>query len=143
MIRYALICGDCEGEFEAWYANSAAFDVLGEAGQLECAHCSGHRVTKQIMAPAVAGTKRSLVPDGGPKPAELIAAARAHISKTHDYVGPQFPEQVRAMHYGEADERPVWGTATADEAETLRDEGIGVAPLPAALTPKLPDEELN
>jgi hypothetical protein len=143
MIRYALTCADCEGGFEAWYANSAAYDALAKAGQLECAYCRGHRVCKQIMAPAVAGTKKSAPSPALPKKAELIAAAREHIEDTHDYVGERFPDEVRAMHYGETDERPVWGTATAEEARTLNEEGIGATPLPAALTPKPPKDELN
>jgi len=141
MIRYALICSDCEAEFEAWFANSAAFDALAKSDQLECAQCSGHRVSKAIMAPAVAGTKASSKTE--PKPADLIAAAREHIAETHDYVGQDFPHEVRAMHYGEIEDRPVWGTATKAEAETMAEEGIAATPLPDALAPKPPKKDLN
>ncbi|MEO9971899.1 MAG: DUF1178 family protein [Hyphomonadaceae bacterium] len=141
MIRYALICADCEAEFEAWFAGSAAYDALAKAGQLECSHCGGSRVSKQIMAPSVARKKPEIA--SGPKPADVIAAAREHIAQTHDYVGERFPDEVRAMHYGEIDDRPVWGTATADEAKTMADEGIEAVPLPKALAPKPPKKQLN
>jgi len=143
MIRYALVCADCEGEFETWYANSAAYDALAKAGQLDCVHCSGHRISKQIMAPAISGTRKAARAPASPNTADLIAAARDHIAKTHDYVGDSFPEEMRAMHYGETDERPVWGTATAEEAKTLKEEGIAAAPLPPALAPKPPKVKLN
>lgn len=141
MIHYALICADCEAEFEAWFAGSEAFDALAEAGQLECSHCQSSRVAKQIMAPSVARTKSQ--DRSGPKPADIIAAARNHIAETHDYVGDNFPNEARAMHYGEIDDRPVWGTATADEAKSMAQEGIGAVALPKALAPKPPKDELN
>jgi len=46
------------------------------------------------------------------------------------------------MHYGETDERPIYGKATPQDAAALSDEGIGVAPIPDILTPK-PKDELN
>ncbi len=58
-----------------------------------------------------------------------------HVIDNTDDVGAQFAEEARRMHYGEAQERPIRGEATMDEAEALRDEGIEIAvlPLPAAL----------
>lgn len=144
MIRYALICSDCEAEFEAWFGNSAAYDALAKAGQLECSHCRGPHVTKQIMAPAIVA--KASVPSAAaalPAKAKLIAAAREHIAQTHDYVGDNFPAEVRAMHYGEIDDRPVWGTATSAETKTLKDEGIAATPLPDALAPTPPKKHLN
>ena len=141
MIRYALICGDCDAEFEAWFASSDAYDALADAGQLDCIQCQSHRISKQIMAPAIP-RKASAAP-ATPKTAEMMAAVREHIAQTHDYVGQDFPAEARAMHYGEIDDRPVWGTATAEDAKSLIDEGVGATPLPAALTPKPPKKQLN
>ncbi len=58
-----------------------------------------------------------------------------HVIDTTDDVGSQFAEEARRMHYGEAQERPIRGEATTDEAEALRDEGIEIAvlPMPAVL----------
>ena len=53
MIRYALICSDCDHDFEAWFASSAAFDDQSGRGLVSCAMCSGVNVAKQIMAPSV------------------------------------------------------------------------------------------
>ena len=39
------------------------------------------------------------------------------------------------MHYGESEERGIYGEASVDEAKELIEEGIKVAPLP-----KLPEE---
>jgi len=75
---------------------------------------------------------------GQPDPQALQTAwmkAVQHVIDTTDDVGAQFAEEARRMHYGEAQERPIRGEATMDEAEALREEGIEIAvlPLPAAL----------
>jgi hypothetical protein len=143
MIRYALICKDCETAFEAWFANSQAYDVQKENHQISCAACSGHNVTKQIMAPAVRTSKKSsniLERQKSPS-ADLIKAARDHIAATHDYTGTDFAVEARAMHYGEIKHRPIWGETTSEEAKSLYEEGVEALPLPAPLAPRPPKDK--
>lgn len=144
MIRYALICAECEAEFEAWFASSAAYDAQTKAGLIECIACHGNTVTKQIMAPAVrtSGQKASQLSaqqnTSKPSADSLIEAARAHIEETCEYTGNQFPEEARAIYYGETEARPIWGETTPQEAKALHEEGIAALPLPAELTPQPP-----
>ncbi len=140
MIRYALICTDCETEFEAWFAGSSAYDTQKENGQIECAACAGHNVTKQIMAPAVRSSKNMSAKTPA-SPSDLIKAARDHIAATHDYTGSDFPDEARAMHYGEIEHRPIWGETTPEEAKSLHEEGVDALPLPAPLAPKPPKDK--
>jgi len=60
----------------------------------------------------------------------MAAKVREHIKENFDYVGEKFPEEVRRIHYGETEERGIYGEASAEEAKSLIDEGIPVAPLP-------------
>lgn len=138
MIRYALICQDCAAEFEAWFAGSNAFDEQSEAGQITCLQCDGHKVAKQIMAPAVSGTKKKSDPDPQKSFGKLAAAARQHVSDNFDYVGDGFASEAKAMHYGETDQRAIWGETTAEERSDLKDEGVPAEPLPPVFTPKKP-----
>ncbi len=147
MIRYALICHDCAAEFEAWFASSEGYDDQSGRGLVTCAVCGGSHVGKQIMAPAVSGTKKS----AGGDPAEALAhkvaeAARQHVADNFDYVGRDFAHEARAMYYGDVEERPIWGATTVDEAKALKDEGVPASPLPAPFVPERPrepDESLN
>ena len=144
MIKYALICHDCETGFEGWFASSSAYDAQIEAGLLECHSCASRNIKKQIMAPAVrtSGQKSSnTLPDA----AKLFKAAREHIASTHDYTGSDFPHEARAMHYGEIKERPIWGESSPEEAKALQEEGINAQPLPAPMAPTPPKSksELN
>ena len=139
MIRYALACGDCEHEFEAWFASSDAFDRQAKRKLVACPDCDGRKVSKQIMAPAVKRTKgKAAAPDPEKAFAEFAAKARAHVAENFDYVGDGFAEEARAMYYGETDDRPIWGETTAEEREALKEEGVQAMPLPAPFAPKPP-----
>lgn len=146
MIRYALICSDCEHDFEAWFASSSAFDVQSARGLVACTMCGGANVAKQIMAPSVrtseSGKTRS---DEAALAREFIQKARDHVANNFDYVGDSFADEARSMYYGETDSRPIWGETTAEESKALREEGVPAAPLPSALAPRPPksDKQLN
>ena len=59
-----------------------------------------------------------------------LADLRKEIEKSSDYVGDQFAAEARAMHVGEKEHRPIYGEATKDDAKSLIDDGVPVAPLP-------------
>jgi hypothetical protein len=144
MIKYALICRDCEAEFEAWFGSSDAYDKQAERSLINCPHCDGVQVGKAIMAPAVSGTKKSAAPDPQKVFGKLAAAARQHVSENFDYVGDGFATEARAMHYGETEHKPIWGETTSEEHAELKDEGIPAEPLPPAFVPaKPPGDKLN
>ncbi|MCI4662941.1 MAG: DUF1178 family protein [Neomegalonema sp.] len=61
---------------------------------------------------------------------ERLRALR-HLVETHaEPVGDRFAQEVRAIEAGEADERPIYGQATAKEARELEEEGIACMPIP-------------
>jgi hypothetical protein len=138
MIRYALTCAN-EDEFEGWFSSSADYDDQEARGLVSCPVCGSSEVRKAPMAPAVA---RSRAGDSRSReeasPAEIAAKVREHIRDTFDYVGPGFADEARAIHVGDAPDRPIWGEATAEEAKSLAEEGLPVAPLPAPFAPVSP-----
>ena len=42
----------------------------------------------------------------------------------------RFPAEARAMFAGEQEKRSIYGEATCEEAQELREEGVPVCPLP-------------
>lgn len=147
MIKYALICDDCEYEFEAWFSNSSAFEKQVKKRQVSCPACDGHKIAKQIMAPSVTSTKAQTPMAMSPEAAfkAFASKARKHIAESFDYVGSDFAKEARAIHKGEADERPIWGKATQAESKALADEGVPSETLPEAFTPPVPktQKDLN
>ena len=144
MIRYALICADCEHEFEAWFASSEAYDKQVERDLVECAACGSTHVHKQIMAPAVRTASQDSA-QAQNMMRKMAAATRKHISENCDYVGDRFAEEARAIHNGEGEDRAIWGETTSEEREALKEEGVPASPLPPMFAPKPPKraEDLN
>ena len=133
MIRYALRCAAAHA-FEGWFASSADYDDQSTRGLVNCPVCGSGEVRKAIMAPALAGTKRKADAPPPAKLREMMRAAtrevRRHVFETFDDVGPRFATEARAIHEGQAEERGIYGQATPAEVTALKEEGVGVAPLP-------------
>lgn len=135
MIRYALTCDHDHG-FEAWFASSADYDAQIERGLVECPACGSVQVRKQIMAPAVSGTKKTAAPELQAKMRTMMMEAarevRAHVEQNFDYVGDAFAREARDIHEGRSEKREIYGEATPEEVRKLKEDGVPCAPLPAA-----------
>jgi len=141
MIRYALAC-EHGHEFEGWFGSSEAFDGQQADNQIECPLCGSRAVRKQIMAPAVAGTKRTPAEPRGKARMMMQAMGelRRHVEETFDDVGDAFASEARAIHDGRSEARGIYGQASPKEVRALVEDGVPVAPLP----PKPPTKtELN
>lgn len=61
---------------------------------------------------------------------EALRLVRARILENSENVGADFAAEARKIHYGEAEERSIYGETTPQDAEALLEEGIAVLPLP-------------
>ncbi len=150
MIHYTLRWDDGH-EFDGWFKDSAAFDKQAKRGLVECPGCGGTKVSRALMTPSIgASAKRKGKADpapaaprpqptpeaavAGPKiPAEMMAALqrmRAEIEARCDYVGKDFAAEARKIQAGESERTGIYGEATQEEAESLREDGIQVASIP-------------
>ncbi len=153
MIRYTLRC-EKDHAFESWFQSSSAYDSQVKRKLVTCPACGSDRIEKAIMAPRIVGKKgrERAAPSpavSSPAPAETpanestslmmaqerelrakIKELRDHIVKNADNVGERFPNEARAMHYGDKEHRPIYGEASPEEARSLIDEGVEVSPLP-------------
>ena len=134
MIKYRLICDD-DHEFEGWFRDSADYDFQSEKGLIDCPSCGSEEVRKAVMAPAVArrdGARTARLAAIHKDLASAVARARDYVEKNFDYVGDKFPEEARKIHYGETEERGIYGEASGEDVKALVEEGVQVAPLPGA-----------
>ncbi|MDI1327097.1 MAG: DUF1178 family protein [Brevundimonas sp.] len=141
MIRYALQCEHDHG-FEAWFSASADYDDQVARALVECPLCGSHAVSKQIMAPAVSGTrKREATPDLAKMQTLVMQAAReahSHVERNFDYVGDAFAREARDIHEGRSEKREIYGEATPAEVRKLKEDGVPCARLPPL--PPTPDK---
>lgn len=136
MIKYALACA-FEHPFEGWFGSSADYDDQLAKGLIGCPVCGAREVKKQIMAPAVAGTKARGVntPEAAANHTmvmEAMGRMRRHVMDTFDYVGDGFAAEARAIHEGRSEERGIYGEASPPQVRELIRDGVPVAPLPLA-----------
>jgi hypothetical protein len=128
MIVFDLQCRDGGETFEAWFRSSADYEEQRAAQLVECPFCQSANVEKAPMAPSV--PKK-----GSDNPLSRIAAMQAEMLKESRWVGEEFADTARAMHSGEIAHEQVHGKATIEQAKSLVDDGIPVAPLPLPVTP--------
>jgi hypothetical protein len=128
MILFDLRCKDGHG-FEAWFRDGATYEDQVAAGAIACPVCGVTVVTKALMAPAVS-SRPKIDARQAAEAMRVLRKVQNHIEKNFDHVGPQFAEEARKMHYGEAERRSIYGEASTAEAKELRDEGIEVNQIP-------------
>lgn len=131
MIRYALTCSD-KHEFDSWFQSAEAYDRLRGAGLVSCSVCGSTEVEKVLMAPAVRPARKSAATLTEPSSPveEAFAKMRRAVEENSEYVGMNFAAEARAMHDGDLPHRSIYGEARADEARSLIEDGVPVAPLP-------------
>ncbi|NOT42327.1 MAG: DUF1178 family protein [Alphaproteobacteria bacterium] len=129
MIRYQLVCPK-DHSFEGWFRDSAAYDAQAKKGLLVCPTCNSKKIKKAPMAPAIAKQAEQSAAQAKAM-REWVTNIRKDVEKNAEYVGEKFPDEARAIHYGDAKERQIYGEATLDDAKELIEEGIPVAPIPS------------
>lgn len=102
-------------------------DKSQELAREQVSSDSGRAADQAAISASAPLAPSSLTEGAGQKQwLELVA----HVMSNTEDVGTQFAEEARRIHYGEAQERGIRGSASADDAAALLDEGIEVLPLP-------------
>ena len=128
MIVFDLQCrSGCE-RFEAWFRSNADYEQQRQGGFVECPFCQSANVEKAPMAPRVPAKSTD-------NPLARLAQMQAELLKDSRWVGDKFADTARAMHTGEIAAEQVHGSTTLEQAKSLVDDGVPVAPLPLPVTP--------
>ena len=129
MILFNLKCS--RGHvFKAWFRDNATYESQNASGEVSCPSCGIRKVGKAVMAPRLAKgeeRKRAAAVDALPAALDKL---RKHVEATCEYVGQEFPEEARKIHYGEAEARGIYGEASDGEAKEMAEEGIPFSKLP-------------
>jgi len=129
VIVFNLRCASAH-VFEAWFRDGATYDRQAAAGEVVCPSCGATEVAKAPMAPRLQKAKGKDDAAAARRMRAALGELRDHVEKNCDYVGPGFAEEARKIHYGEIDKRNIYGEASSDEAEALKDEGVEFGRVP-------------
>jgi len=141
--------------FEGWFGSHEDYDSQQSRGMLICPMCQSATIEKRLSAPrlnvghfedeppgseagggGVASVSRETVLAASPEALQLAKIQAAimqqmrELVRNTENVGSGFADEARRIHEGESEERPIRGTATAEERESLVEEGIAVIALP-------------
>ncbi|MWL86689.1 DUF1178 family protein [Cupriavidus sp. SW-Y-13] len=131
--------------FEGWFASEEDAQSQLSRDLVQCPVCGDHAVSRLPSAPRLnlSGATAKPAPtqsrqgEEGPADAQqlmqalqatYLKAVRQVMAQTED-VGDRFVEEARRIHYQEAPERGIRGSATPEDAQALADEGIDTFPL--------------
>jgi len=135
MIKYKLICKDCDDTFDSWFSTSKEYERLKKKSFLNCHICNSLNVEKTLMSPSVHmlrnDTKISNQTKSYKKTKEAILKYQKFIEKNFDYVGENFTYEARSLHYkNKKGPKGIYGTTTKEDLQELKEEGIETEVIP-------------
>ena len=99
MIKYKLICNDCEIYFDSWFSSSKEYEKLKKQKFLNCHICNSLNVKKTLMSPSVLRSKSNFKNNTKEKKQKEIKKKifeyQKFIKKNFDYVGENFAYEAR------------------------------------------------
>ena len=129
MIRFSLRCASGHA-FEAWFQSGEGYEAQQQASEIACPECADTHVEKALMAPSIGRSREAGPPVSPAQMRQMLVQMRQQVEQNCDYVGPQFAEEARKIHYGEVDPRGIYGEATDTESQELSEEGIRFGRIP-------------
>ena len=129
MIKYRLICKDCENTFDSWFSSSKEYERLKKKKFLSCHICNSFSVEKTLMSPSIFMPQNDSKTDNQiqkyKKTKKVILKYQEFIKKNFDYVGENFAYEARSVHYkNKKTTKGIYGTATKEDLKELKEEGI-------------------
>ena len=135
MIKYRLICKDCETIFDSWFSSSKEYERLKKKYFINCHICNSISVEKTLMSPSIFTSKNSSKTDSQiqkyKKKNKVILKYQEFIKNNFDYVGENFAYEARSLHYKtKKATKGIYGSATKEDLKELKEEGIEAEIIP-------------
>ena len=135
MIKYKLICKNCDFSFDSWFASSKEYEKLKSKNFLNCHKCNSQKVEKTLMTPQL--INRNSIDNLEKKSTNLneirskIKEYQKFIKSNFDYVGENFAYEARSLHYNKKNKKKgIYGTASKNEIQELKEEGVEAEMIP-------------
>ena len=135
MIKYKLICNNCDLNFDSWFASSNEYEKLKKKKLLNCHNCNSYKVEKTIMAPQLINSKsdkdKKIDLERYNKVKKTIKDYQKFIKDNFKYVGDNFAYEARSIHYNSKKKsKSIYGRASKEDLKELKEEGIETQLIP-------------
>jgi hypothetical protein len=128
MIKYKLICKDCNIKFDSWFASSNEYEKLKKRKFLTCHSCNSLKVEKTLMAPQLINSKSK-------SETKLDTLKHQKIKNTiknyQKFIKDNFAYEARSIHYNSKKKsKGIYGSASKQDLRDLKEEGIDAQMIP-------------
>ena len=135
MIKYKLICKNCDISFVSWFASSKEFEKLKNKKLLTCHMCNSVQIEKTLMSPNVLNSKKIKNTNSNEQKylrvRNKIKEYQKFIKNNFEYVGENFTYEARSIHYNsKKNKKGIYGTASISDVKDLKEEGIETEVVP-------------
>ena len=136
MIKYNLICKNCNKSFDSWFASSKEYEKLKKLKHISCYNCNSLKVEKSLMTPNVlnAQKKDNLEKINYKKYENIkktIKSYQKFIKENFKFVGENFAYEARSIHYNpKKKSKGIYGNASKKDLIELKEEGIDAHMIP-------------
>tara|TARA_B100001996_G_scaffold174788_1_gene133395 strand:+ start:69 stop:491 length:423 start_codon:yes stop_codon:yes gene_type:complete len=133
MIKYKLICKDCDNSFDSWFSSSKEYDKLKKQKYLNCHICDSFKIEKTLMSPSVLRPKNEIKINDAKykKIKKKMTEYQKFIQKNFEYVGENFAYEARSIHYNnKKNSKGIYGSASEKDLKELKEEGIEAEIIP-------------
>jgi hypothetical protein len=114
--------------------DSKEFEKLKSKKMIECIFCKTKSIEKSIMAPSVLSQEQKQKNQKSIKYIKKIQKdllkMQNFVEKNFEYVGNNFPREVRNVYYDKRKNKNIYGKATLEETQELEEEGIELTTIP-------------
>ena len=135
MIKYKLICRNCNLSFDSWFASSTEYEKLKKKNFLNCHSCNSNNVEKSLMAPKL--LNNSTIDNNEFNDSKFyeinkkVKEYQKFVKDNFEFVGDNFAYEARSIHYSnKKKEKGIYGTASKNEINELKEEGIETEMIP-------------
>ena len=135
MIKYKLVCKNCNNFFDSWFASSKEYEKLKKLKHINCDNCNSLKVEKTLMTPSILNSKKEkpVIYENKKytKIKNTIKEYQKFIKNNFEYVGEDFAYKARSIHYNNKKRlKGIYGNATTKEVKELKEEGIDTEVIP-------------
>jgi hypothetical protein len=132
MIKYSLICKNCDNLFDSWFASSKEYEKLKKLKHISCHACNSLNVEKSLMSPNILNSKKNkFLVSKNKEIKNKIKEYQKFIQSNFEYVGKNFAYEARTIHYDNKKySKKIYGKATNEEVKELKEEGIDTQIIP-------------
>ena len=131
MIKYNIICKECELAFDSWFSSSIEYEKLRKKKLLNCHNCNSLNVEKNLMAPKLIGNQLNNEVKRFKDIKNTIKEYQKFIKNNFEYVGDNFAYEARSIHYNKKKkDKGIYGIASKDDLKELSEEGIDTQSIP-------------